>query len=171
MLSWEWRCSWGSADRRCSNYIWVINNFIAYQGASYIRDITVSTVGSYYDAVQYGMILLTATEIDTQTMNLQKTSLQRKLWNVYFDYFEENWPYYDSSALTHWGRVTNICIDYLTIINSDKGLSPGQCQAIIWTNAGISLIGPLGISIKIYTFSFKKTHLKISDAQNGDYFA
>ena len=25
-LSWEWRCSWSSADRRCSNYIWVINN-------------------------------------------------------------------------------------------------------------------------------------------------
>ena len=41
MSSWEWRCSWSSADRRCSNYIWVINNFIAYQGASYIRDFTV----------------------------------------------------------------------------------------------------------------------------------
>ena len=25
----EWRCSWSSADRRCANYIWVINNFIA----------------------------------------------------------------------------------------------------------------------------------------------
>ena len=32
MLSREWRCSWNSADRRCSNYIWVINNFIAYKG-------------------------------------------------------------------------------------------------------------------------------------------
>ena len=30
VLSWEWRCSWSSADRRCSNCIWVINNFIAY---------------------------------------------------------------------------------------------------------------------------------------------
>ena len=30
MLSWEWRCSWSSADKRCSNYIWMINNFIAY---------------------------------------------------------------------------------------------------------------------------------------------
>ena len=29
MLSREWRCSWSSADRRCSNYIWVINNLIA----------------------------------------------------------------------------------------------------------------------------------------------
>ena len=41
VLSWEWRCSWSSADRRCSNYIWVINNFIAYQGATYIRGFTV----------------------------------------------------------------------------------------------------------------------------------
>ena len=42
VLSWEWRCSWSSADRRCSNYIWVINNFIAYEGATYIRGFTVS---------------------------------------------------------------------------------------------------------------------------------
>ena len=40
VLSWEWRCSWSSADRRCSNYIWVINNFIAYLGATYIRGFT-----------------------------------------------------------------------------------------------------------------------------------
>ena len=30
VLSRERRCSWSSADRRCSNYIWVINNLIAY---------------------------------------------------------------------------------------------------------------------------------------------
>ena len=36
-LSREWRCSWSSAGRRCSNYIWVINNFIV----SYIRGFTV----------------------------------------------------------------------------------------------------------------------------------
>ena len=41
MSSREWRCSWSSADRRCSNYIWVIDNFIVYQGASYIRGFTV----------------------------------------------------------------------------------------------------------------------------------
>ena len=41
LLSWEWRCSWSSADRRCSNYIWVINNIIAYRGATYIRGFTV----------------------------------------------------------------------------------------------------------------------------------
>ena len=46
VLSREWRCSWSSADRRCSNYMWVINKFIAYQGVAYIRGLTVlSTMG------------------------------------------------------------------------------------------------------------------------------
>ena len=45
VLSREWRCSWSSADRRCSNYIWVIDSSIAYQGASYIRDLTVTQWG------------------------------------------------------------------------------------------------------------------------------
>ena len=72
--------------------------------------------------------------------------------------------------LTHWGRVTHICVGNLTIIGPDNGLSPGRRQAIIWTNAGILLIGPLGtdfseISIEIITFSFKKIHLKMSSAK------
>ena len=44
VLSWEWRCSWSSVDRRCSNYIWVINNFIAHYGASYTRGWTIHVV-------------------------------------------------------------------------------------------------------------------------------
>ena len=69
--------------------------------------------------------------------------------------------------LAHWGWVTYICTSKLTIIGSDNGLSPGQYQAIIWTNAGILLIGPFRtnfseILIKIYIFSFKKMHLKMS---------
>ena len=47
-------------------------------------------------------------------------------------------------CITHWGRVTDICIVEVTIIGSDNSLSPYRCQAIIWTNAGILLIGPLG---------------------------
>ena len=50
----------------------------------------------------------------------------------------------DTIQLTHWGWVTHICVNKLTIIGSDNGLSPGRRQAIIWTNAGILLIGPLG---------------------------
>ena len=44
MLSREWRCSWSSADRLCSNYIWAVNNFIVYQGAAYIRHLTVNNI-------------------------------------------------------------------------------------------------------------------------------
>ena len=43
------------------------------------------------------------------------------------------------SHLTHWGRVTHICVSKLTIIGSDNDLSPGRHQAITWTNAGILL--------------------------------
>ena len=72
--------------------------------------------------------------------------------------------------LTHWGRVTHICVSKLTIIGSYNGLSPGRRQAIIWTNAGILLIRPLGTNfnemlIEILTFSFMKMRLKVSSAK------
>ena len=53
---------------------------------------------------------------------------------------------------------------------SDNGLSPIRRQAIIWTNAGILLIGPLGQTslrfwLKIQNFSFTKMHTKMSSAK------
>ena len=73
-------------------------------------------------------------------------------------------------GLTHSGRVTHICVGKLTIIGSDNGLSPERHQAIIWTNVGILLIGPLGrnfseILIEIQTSSLKKIRLKMSSAK------
>ena len=75
------------------------------------------------------------------------------------------------SSLTHWGRVTHICVGKLTIIGWDNGLSPGRDEAIISTDAGILLIRPLGtnyseISIEIHIFSFKKMHLKMLSAKS-----
>ena len=72
--------------------------------------------------------------------------------------------------LTHWGRVTHICVSELTTIGSDNGLSPGRRQAITWNNDGLLLIEYLGtnfseISIGIQTFSFKKMHLNMSSAK------
>ena len=63
--------------------------------------------------------------------------------------------------------MTHICITKLTIIGSDNGLSPGQGQAIVWTNAEILLIPAPGtkfieILMEIHTLSFKKMHLKIA---------
>ena len=73
-----------------------------------------------------------------------------------------------ANELTHWGRVTLVA--NLTIIGSENGLSPGRHQAIIWTNAGILLIGPWGtnfsdILIGIHAFSFKKIYFKMASAK------
>ena len=64
-------------------------------------------------------------------------------------------------ALTHWGRVTHICVAKLTFIDSDNDLSPARLQAIIWTNAGILWIRPFGtnfseILIKISNILFQE---------------
>ena len=53
---------------------------------------------------------------------------------------------------------------------SDNGLLPIWHQAIIWTNAGILLIAPLGrkfseILIAVEAFSFKKIYLKMSSGK------
>ena len=74
------------------------------------------------------------------------------------------------TLLTRWGRVTHICVGKLTIISSDNGLSPERRQVIIWTNAGVLLIWPLGtnfseILIEIQTFSLKEIRLEMSSAK------
>ena len=74
------------------------------------------------------------------------------------------------TLLTHWGRVTHICVSKWNSIGSDNGLLPGWRQAIIWTNVGIWLIGPMGANfnetlIEIYTFSFKIMHVKMSSGK------
>ena len=79
---------------------------------------------------------------------------------------------YHNVLLTHWGRVTYICVGKLTIISSDNGLSPGRRQAIIWTNAGILLIQTIRIHFsemisEIHKLSFKKMHLNMSSENNG----
>ena len=66
--------------------------------------------------------------------------------------------------------MTHICVSKFSIFGSDNGLSPDRRQAIIWTNAGLLLIRPLGTYfseslIEILTFSFKKMRLKVSSAK------
>ena len=77
--------------------------------------------------------------------------------------------------LTHWGRVTHICVSKLTIIGSYDGLSSDRRQAIIRTNAGILLIQTLGTNFsgilsEIHTFSLKKCIWK-RRLRNGGHFA
>ena len=66
--------------------------------------------------------------------------------------------------------MPQICVDKFTTIGSDNDLSPIRCQAIIWTNAEILLIGTLWtnfgeILIQIHTSSNKKMHLKMSSGK------
>ena len=63
--------------------------------------------------------------------------------------------------LTHWGRVTHICITKLTIIGLDNGLSPCWRQAIVWTNAGVLLIGSIGANFSEIVIEI----LKVSSAK------
>ena len=97
---------------------------------------------------------------------------QRQLSRVHYDgtmlETMHNKPCYNN--LTHWGRVTHICVGADTNIGSDNDLSPGRCQAIIWTSASILLIGPLGTNFsgilsEIHTVSFKKMHFKTWSAK------
>ena len=64
-----------------------------------------------------------------------------------------------------------MCVSNLTIIVSDNG----RHQTIIWTNAGILFIGPLGtnfseILIEILAFSFKKMRLKVSFGKGRPFY-
>ena len=54
------------------------------------------------------------------------------------------WNNHDQSIFYSLRPVMHICVSKLIIIGSDNGLSSGRRQAIIWTNAWILLIEPLG---------------------------
>ena len=93
---------------------------------------------------------------DTIFLNISRRHLFTRKLNIFPD--------------QKWGRVMHICASKLTIIGSDNGLLPGRHQAIIRTNSLILLIGTLRtnfreILIEIYTFSFKKIHLKMSSGK------
>ena len=79
--------------------------------------------------------------------------------------------FFEVQLLKLWGYIIEagwrIYVSKLNIIGSDNGLSPDRRQAIIWTNAGILLIWPLGthfsdMLIEINTSSFKKIYFKMS---------
>ena len=90
------------------------------------------------------------------------------LWR--WQYMQRHFYLGNVGRIIRCGRVTHICVDKLTIIRSDNGLSPHMRQAIIGTNARILLIGHVGtnfseISTEILTFSLKKMCVKASSAK------
>ena len=103
--------------------------------------------------------------------------LPTRTFNNFHDLSSDKWKQicfliinWSRQRFSHWGRVTHICVNKLTIIGSDNGLSPSRRQAIIWTNAGILLIGTLRtnfreILIESRPFSLKEMHLKRSSGK------
>ena len=79
-----------------------------------------------------------------------------------------------NSLITHWDRVTHICISKQTFIGPGNGLSPGRRQAFIWTSAAMLWIRTPWANFnemlnEIYTLSFKKNSWKCH-LRNGGHF-
>ena len=115
-------------------------------------------------------ISITIVYVVPHSTRTKKTSSQNEKEKLEYMPKIENVNFGQTQLLTYWGRMTHIYIGKLTIIFSDNGLSSERRQAIIWTNAGILLIGPLGtnfseILIEIQTFSLKKIRLKMLSAK------
>ena len=131
VLSREWRCSWSSADRRCSNYIWVINKFVAYWGATYIRDFLLPSV-----TAQAWSSLWLQMSCQIIMLDHQQTvcSLQKWTWyshwvpisviNYYWsEYILQLWlchkiplqKHQQYPMLTHWSRDNMAAISQTTL--------------------------------------------------------
>ena len=84
VLSREWRCSGSSADRRCSDYIWVTNNLklIAYKCATYISDLMAVRGMGPWNYWQY----TAGCEIE---YTVEWTCL---IWSQYLSWYQHNWP-------------------------------------------------------------------------------
>ena len=126
-------------------HLWYKWLFVACLTPSKNADtLLIITWGTYWDLYQ-------RTHISFRKCCLEFLSM--KYWSLHSGLYD----------FTHWGQVTHICVSKLSITDSDNGLSPGRCQAIIWTSAGIFLIQTLGTHFsKILTISFKKMRLKWS---------
>ena len=119
---------------------------------------------SWYCQIIGNVILVAITENYSGVLSCQRNTFEDQYPQISFTTSTNTW------SLTHWGQVTHICVSKLTIIGSDNGSSPERCQANIWTNAGILLIGTLGTNFseilsEIHTSYFKKMHLKTSSAK------
>ena len=148
---------------------WTISIWKLYQWNYHYNDKVVLSLQWEYHTRKDGLY------IETAPNNLRGISLTRDQREVFSEIIQMLTntcnscdPQLHSSprSLTHWGRVTHICVGNLIIIGSDNGLLPGRRQAITWTIVGILLIGPLGTNfsemlIEIHAFSFKKIHLKM----------
>ena len=124
----EWRCSWSSADRWCSNYIWVIDNFIAHYSAFYITDLTVGIgeiLSSPYSTVMDRSLSRTNL-FDWQGANLacEARQIERDWYgltliatwiNIYIVWDEITCPFskFSCCPVQVWERINNVITHYI----------------------------------------------------------
>ena len=85
-----------------------------------------------YHDITYGTVI-TMAESESDVLTITTDTPYLKLWGVFHEDFGENWLCFNGRHctlfvgfwVTHWGRVTHICVGNLTITGSDNGLSPG----------------------------------------------
>ena len=128
VLSREWRCSWSSAHRRCSNYIWVINDLIAYKGASYIRDLTV-----HYSGIIMGVMASQITSLTIVYSTIYSGADQRKhqssasmvfVWGIHWwpVNFPHKWPV--TWKMFPSDDIIMICITHVLTVQSGTSIYP-----------------------------------------------
>ena len=104
VLSREWRCSWSIADRRCSNYIWVINNFIVYLVSSYFRGLTVMSCWLH------GIKSIPKPMLTFHWLHSQTTFEWNSIGKLVFFFTQENTfenVIYKMAAILFWAHVFN----------------------------------------------------------------
>ena len=90
-----------------------------------------TTVGCRYNRVQYHMIFHTSLQLLRQNINQECKStkdipylvLTGELWGVFCENFQENWPFYNGTALcvVNWYTPLPIIIKYFTLGTSQCG--------------------------------------------------
>ena len=133
--------------RLCSHVATTGNNQVMHFDVSFYCWCHVSTPVFFRCFI---LIFKQATKVDTFELNRDVLIFTKEAMRIMFLF-----------CLTHWGQVIHYASVNWAIIDSDNGLSPEWWQ-IIWPNAAILLIGPLGINfneilIKILQF-FSRTY-------------
>ena len=103
-LSREWRCSWSSVDRRCSNFLCVINKCIAYTKVQYVH----TTIWK-------------ETSLDTRCAYLASILLGGNIKNIHF-----------SPEMTYW--ITRCLANFKTVYDMKANLTKMYCwMSAMWT--------------------------------------
>ena len=102
VLSREWRCSWSSVGRWCSNYIWEINNFIPYRGAPDIRGLAVVVITELSKLVSFKYV-------DIRPVTTYKSLVfQEVCWMEFYHYSvsnTKNKPYIYNEIIYTWNEI------------------------------------------------------------------